>query len=170
MAIHYFNVKVSFALCPKLISLSLKTVLPVGSLSYLIRGNSILLVDQTKPFGIIFNSSHSFSFHTCMCVIHSCPILCHSWTVAHQAPGSFVHGFLQARILEWVAISFSTFRTYLNRKYCCLCFKLYPKSKCFPSSIASSLVPATTASLLGMVQPFQSSAASIFPLSSPPFW
>ena len=28
------------------------------------------------------------------------------WIVAHQ--GSSVHGILQARILEWVAISFST--------------------------------------------------------------
>ena len=27
------------------------------------------------------------------------------WTVAHQAPS--VHGIFQARILEWVAISFS---------------------------------------------------------------
>ena len=29
-----------------------------------------------------------------------------SWTIAHP-PGSSVHGFLQARILEWVTISFS---------------------------------------------------------------
>ena len=27
------------------------------------------------------------------------------WTVVHQAP--FVHGIFQARILEWVAISYS---------------------------------------------------------------
>ena len=33
-----------------------------------------------------------------------CPTLCEPWTVA---PGSSVHGTLQARILEWVAISFS---------------------------------------------------------------
>ena len=31
------------------------------------------------------------------------------WTVAHQAPPS-MHGILQARILEWVAISFSVQR------------------------------------------------------------
>ena len=34
----------------------------------------------------------------------SCPTLATPWTVA---PGSSVHGILQARILEWVAISFS---------------------------------------------------------------
>ena len=41
-----------------------------------------------------------------------CPTLCVRWTVAYQAPryslaGSSVHGILQARILERVAISFS---------------------------------------------------------------
>ena len=40
-----------------------------------------------------------------MCVpAKSCPTLSTSWTVAHQAP---VHGIFQARILEWVVISFS---------------------------------------------------------------
>ena len=29
------------------------------------------------------------------------------WTVLHHAPGSSVHGILQARTLEWVAFSFS---------------------------------------------------------------
>ena len=33
-------------------------------------------------------------------VAQSCPTLC--------PPGSFVHGIFQARILEWVAISFSS--------------------------------------------------------------
>ena len=47
--------KVSFTLCPKLISLALKTVLPVGSLSYLICGNSILLVAQAKMLGAILD-------------------------------------------------------------------------------------------------------------------
>ena len=34
-----------------------------------------------------------------------CPILCN--TMDHSPPGSSVHGILQAKILEWVAISFS---------------------------------------------------------------
>ena len=37
--------------------------------------------------------------------LQSCPTL---WDLADRSPpGSFVHGILQARILEWVAISFS---------------------------------------------------------------
>ena len=35
----------------------------------------------------------------------SCPTLCDP--MAHSLPGSSVHETLQARILEWVAISFS---------------------------------------------------------------
>ena len=38
-------------------------------------------------------------------VTQSCPILCKS--MDYSLPGSSVHGILQARILEWVAIPFS---------------------------------------------------------------
>jgi len=39
-------------------------------------------------------------------VVQSCPTLCdHTYC---SLPGSSVHGIFQARILEWVAISFST--------------------------------------------------------------
>ena len=38
-------------------------------------------------------------------VFQSCPTLCDP--VHYSQPGSSVHGILQARILEWVAISFS---------------------------------------------------------------
>ena len=38
-------------------------------------------------------------------VTQSCPIICNP--VDCSPPGSSVHGFLQARLLEWVAISFS---------------------------------------------------------------
>ena len=38
-------------------------------------------------------------------VAQSCPTLCDP--VGCSPPGSSVHGILQARILEWVAISFS---------------------------------------------------------------
>ena len=37
--------------------------------------------------------------------LRSCPSLCHPMDGSPQ--GSSVHGILQARILEWVAISFS---------------------------------------------------------------
>ena len=38
-------------------------------------------------------------------VSQSCPILCDP--MDYSLPGSSVHGVSQARILEWVAISFS---------------------------------------------------------------
>ena len=38
-------------------------------------------------------------------VAQLCPTLCDS--MDYNPPGSSVHGILQARILEWVAISFS---------------------------------------------------------------
>ena len=40
----------------------------------------------------------------------SCPILAIPWTVC-SLPGSSVHGIIPARILEWVAISYSRFYT-----------------------------------------------------------
>ena len=42
----------------------------------------------------------------CVCVAQSCPTLCNP--MDYSLPGSSVHGILQARILEWVAISFSS--------------------------------------------------------------
>ena len=42
----------------------------------------------------------------CFCLVTElCPTLCHS--VDYSPPGSFVHGTCQARILGWVAVSFS---------------------------------------------------------------
>ena len=43
----------------------------------------------------------------CVCVLvtWSCPTLCDS--MDYSPPGSSVHGILQARVLEWVAIPFS---------------------------------------------------------------
>ena len=42
------------------------------------------------------------SFHGCL-VTQSCPTLCDP--MDYSPPGSSVHGILQARIVEWVAIS-----------------------------------------------------------------
>ena len=45
--------------------------------------------------------------HACMCVsLQSCLILCNP--MDYSLPGSSVHGILQARILEWVAVPSST--------------------------------------------------------------
>ena len=45
---------------------------------------------------------------SCVCIapsLHSCPTLCDPMDCS--PPGSSVHGILQARMLEWVAIPFS---------------------------------------------------------------
>ena len=44
-------------------------------------------------------------YHTCVLVTQLCLTLCDPMDCS--PPGSFVHGILQARILEWVAILFS---------------------------------------------------------------
>ena len=43
--------------------------------------------------------------HMCVLVAHSCLTLCNP--MDYNPPGSSVHGILQARILEWIAIPFS---------------------------------------------------------------
>ena len=43
--------------------------------------------------------------HLCVSVAQSCPTLCNP--IDYSLPGSFVHGILQAVILEWVAVPFS---------------------------------------------------------------
>ena len=43
--------------------------------------------------------------YVCVCVAQSCPTLCDP--MDSSPPGSSVHGILQARILEWVAMSYS---------------------------------------------------------------
>ena len=48
---------------------------------------------------------HMFFLPFVCSVISSCPTLCDPMN--HSPPDSSVHGILQARILEWIAISFS---------------------------------------------------------------
>ena len=61
------------------------------------------------PFRVLPVSWHfscSFIYLFCWCKIaHSCPTLCNPMDCS--PPGSSVQGILQARILNWVAISFS---------------------------------------------------------------
>ena len=47
--------------------------------------------------------------------LQSCPTLCDP--VDSSPPGSSVHGILQARILEWVAIAFSKAGVYKCKSY-----------------------------------------------------
>ena len=52
----------------------------------------------------IYDTLYS-TFEFIVLVTQLCPTLCDS--MDHSLPGSSVHGILQARMLEWVAISFS---------------------------------------------------------------
>ena len=45
------------------------------------------------------------TWNMCVLVAQSCPSLCNP--MDYSSPGSSVHGLLQTRILEWVAIPFS---------------------------------------------------------------
>ena len=53
----------------------------------------------------MFLGQTSYSVKVKVIVVQSCPTFCNptDWS----PPGSSVHGILQARILEWVTISFS---------------------------------------------------------------
>ena len=56
-----------------------------------------------------------------MLVTQLCLTLCNPMN--YNPPGSSVHGILQARILEWVAISFSIMSHMCNALYVCICMK-----------------------------------------------
>ena len=58
----------------------------------------------TEPY-LQLVDSRMFNYVLSCSVAKSCPTLCHPMDCS--PPGSAVHGILQARILEWVAISFS---------------------------------------------------------------
>ena len=55
----------------------------------------------------IFEETIPENFQNLVCVLvaQSCPTLCDPTDCS--PPGSFIHGIFQARIVEWVAISFS---------------------------------------------------------------
>ena len=68
-------------------------------------GKTIVLTIQTfvgKVMSLLFNM---LSTTTTTKVLQSCPTLCDP--IDGSPPGSAIRGILQARILEWVAISFS---------------------------------------------------------------
>ena len=67
----------------------------------MLEGLSLLYLD----FHLIPVFSKSSWFAVVKSLVRLCPTLCHP--VDCSPPGSSVYGILQARILEWVAISFS---------------------------------------------------------------
>ena len=65
-------------------------------------------------------------------VTQSCPTLCNPMDCS--LPGSSVHGIFQARVLEWVAISFSRVSGYnsiINQKRSIVIFKQFGRLKNF---------------------------------------
>ena len=60
---------------------------------------------QLPTFTWKFQAALSLARECCCLVAHSCPTLCNPMDCS--LPGSSVRGIFQARILEWVAISFS---------------------------------------------------------------
>ena len=68
-----------------------------------------ILVKRTLDWeakNLNFHSSSISYFYICCCLVAQlCLSLCNP--LDYSSPGSSVHGILQARILEWVAISFS---------------------------------------------------------------
>ena len=84
----------------------------------------------------------------CVTVTQSCPTLCDSMDC--NLPGSSVHGILQARILEWVVIPFSTLRfTESKCVFCCVFCSGGPILLLLRTPLTSkflclSLLPSTT--------------------------
>ena len=67
---------------------------------------ALLISPQTFPFGNHMGlTDTSAAAATAAKSLQSCPTLCDP--IDSSPPGSSVPGILQARILEWVAISFS---------------------------------------------------------------
>ena len=61
---------------------------------------------QNKRLALNMRFKHALNMHTCVHVCaQSCPALCHPMDCS--LPSSSVCGIFQARMLEWVAISFS---------------------------------------------------------------
>ena len=86
------------------------------------RGHCVIFYTQPCPLGLLIKCMEEWAggavgrrgIDTCTCtlcvtcvylVAQSCPTLCDPRD--YSPPGSSVHGILQARIPEWVAISFS---------------------------------------------------------------
>ena len=65
---------------------------------------SFLTDTQVSRFGRVYRKINNIFLGLCMCAksLQSCLTLCDP--VDHSLPGSTVHGILQARILEWIAM------------------------------------------------------------------
>ena len=73
---------------------------------------------------LFISCSEGNTLPTWMCVLaaQSCPTLCNP--IDRSPPGPSIHGILQARTLEWVAISFSK-RNYRKKESEVSCVRLF---------------------------------------------
>ena len=85
---------------------------------------------RVRPF-LIFHFKFSQSALFRVLVAQSCPTLCNPMDCS--SPGSLVHGILQARILEWVAIPFSMTCLLFILSWDMLSYPTYNKYICFCS-------------------------------------
>ena len=69
---------------------------------------------------------NGINYCVCICCAQSCPTLCDPMDCS--PPGSSVHGISQARILEWVAISYSRGSFLPSDQTRVSCISLYLKS------------------------------------------
>ena len=99
--------------------------------------------------------------------LQSCMTLCNP--VDYSLPGSSAHGILQARILEWVAISFSrgSSQPRDRTQVSCIagrCFILWATRKAPPFKFSGPQFPGLTAT------PMEVTRQLCFWVSSPLFW
>ena len=97
--LHHHSLKAPFLWCSAFIIVQL-------SHPWMTTGKTIALTILTfvgKVMSLLFNTLSRFGM--AFLLSQSCPILCNP--VDCSLPGFSVHGILQARILEWVAFSFS---------------------------------------------------------------
>ena len=99
---------VTWALFPFLEEESLpplpKPVVSVVFVRFLLH-NWHLFCDLANLSSLCWEVPLSMLIMVCVLVAQSCPTLCDP--IDHSPPGPSVHGILQARVLEWVAVSFS---------------------------------------------------------------
>ena len=75
--------------------------------------------------------------YVCVLVTQSCPTLCDPLDCS--PPGSSVHGILQARILEWVTIFFSTYMYIYTDEYCFTLVQKKTKHKIYKELLTLSV-------------------------------
>ena len=77
----------------------------VSIFSTIVNNAAVNINEQLSVYGFCFHSSGLSAAAAAAKLLQSCPTLCDP--IDGSPPGSTVSGILQARTMEWVAISFS---------------------------------------------------------------